>query len=148
MAPWRQLSAEKLNKGEERTEQGVVIHVFLSPYDVPEGVRGEYDEKSKVFRIEFKYLTDEESTEISEEGKSISLVVGRNSKRLLGISVDVHSLKADSIQLKLEVLQLVEKAIAELEDTGKPKQRKANYRLARRVIDEHRDELLAPLGAT
>ncbi|HAU36861.1 MAG TPA: hypothetical protein DCX07_04000 [Phycisphaerales bacterium] len=145
MSEWQRL--DDLDMAEEiRDDKGVKIRLFLSPFDVPEAVRGYYDQKSQRFRIEFRYVS-EEAERIVEypREKYISLFVGKNSGRLLRIDVDVNSLKAPSVQIEMAVLEKVEDAIDELNRLVPDVRKHGNYDLAKKVIASNKDELFEEL---
>ena len=57
---------------------------FISPYDVPDGIRVTYD--GELFGIHLRYLTDEEESRRSESDRAdIHLRFGRHSNRLIGL---------------------------------------------------------------
>ncbi len=110
MSEWVRLDSEKLNTPQQEAIRGVNITVRMSPYDVPEAVRGYYDEDQERFVIEFRYI-GEEPFRRKQKGKHITLRVGRHSGRLYGIEVDVKAMKAQSVDLILEVSDAVLQAI-------------------------------------
>ena len=57
---------------------------FISPYDVPDGIRVTYD--GELFGIYLRYLTDEEESRRTESDRAdIHLRFGRHSNRLIGL---------------------------------------------------------------
>lgn len=145
MTEWLQLDGKRLNPLQEREIRGVKIDVYLSPYDVPEAVRGFYDESIPRFVIEFKYL-GEESTRLQRH-KHLELRVGKNSGRLYRIDVDVQSLKAEAVSLNMHIPELLSKAIDSLAPAASD-QRQDNYDLAKRVISERKEDLFRELACT
>lgn len=96
MSEWVRLNAEKLNMPKRQAVRGADITVRMSPYDVPEAVRGYYDEELKRFVIEFRYIGDEPFRQ-KQKGEHITLRMGRHSGRLYGIEVDVGAMKAQRV---------------------------------------------------
>src|SRR6266853_4092407 len=87
---------------EKRQLEGVKVDVLVSPYDVPEGVRGFVSKDHKAFLIEFKYISQEDTID-RPQSESVKLRVGRNSGRLYAIELDLQKFGADHVQLRLEV---------------------------------------------
>lgn len=145
MTEWLQLDGKRLNPLQKREIRGVKIDVYLSPYDVPEAVRGFYDESIKRFVIEFKYL-GEESKRL-QRNKHLELRVGKNSGRLYRIDVDVESLKAEAVSLNMHIPELLSKTIDRLEPATSDL-RQDNYDLAKRVISERKEDLFRELACT
>jgi len=143
---WRPLVPEDLVGQDIVTHQsGVTIRVFVSPFDVPEGVRGYYDDSAHVFRIEFKYPFDEELVPQAKAPDNLRLFVGKNSGRLKQIEVDVDALGAEVLLVHV-VPNLVDQAIEELSKSPPARVRHANYDLTRKVISNHRRELFDDLA--
>lgn len=147
MSEWIKLDPRAFSAKARQTRRqgGIEIAVTLSPYDIPDAVRGQFDEHLSKFVIDFNYIEDEDwERHTSNEG--IQLRVGKNSGRLYGIEVDVATLNAGQVALRLELPKLVGKAIeAELSAT-KLFSRKENYRLAKSVISNQREPLFAGIG--
>jgi len=132
--------------------RGVEINVFMSPYDVPQFVRGSMDEDLDRFIVEFRYL-GEEPLRREEKDEHIALRVGKNSGRLYGIEVNVHALRVNQVQLNVLVPAVVKKAIDDVvrESRRHPKRpqldRRENFEAAREAIDGARQEIFADLAA-
>jgi len=142
---WLPLDASKLEKHERTEIDGVEVNVFMSPYDVPEAVRGRYDVAVGRLLIEFKYFDEEKPVVDEPHGDHIVLRVGKNSGRLLGIQLDADALKAKQVGLRVFVEQ-VRKAINELSNTrSKDPSRIRNYQVTEEVITDHSAELFKEL---
>lgn len=142
MSEWVELDADDLNPPRTETFQGVQINVFLSPYDVPEGVRG-YSEKSGWFVIEFKYIAEEPLRRERPEPHLV-LRVGKNSGRLYKIEVDVGALGAQAVALNVCVPELVSTAIDSLKRDRH--RRGENYDLAKKVISDRKEQVFKELA--
>jgi SMC interacting uncharacterized protein involved in chromosome segregation len=142
------LDPSKLERHEHTKTDGVEIHVFMSPYDVPEAVRGRFDPSSRRFVIEFKYLDEEKATD-EPHGEYIVLRVGKNSKRLLGLQINVEALKERQVGVRVFVPNLVasiRKAIGELSKTRHLQpSRLRNYEVAEEVIADRSEQLFKEL---
>ena len=138
MNEWVRLDAEKLNTPQSQAIRGVNITVRMSPYDVPEAVRGYYDEAQRRFVIEFRYI-DDEPLQKKQEGAHITLRIGRHSGRLYGIEVDVDAMKSQAVDLN--------QAIDSLASLPRKRSRHENYEVAKKAIAEKKGEIFASLAA-
>ncbi len=80
----------------------VVLGVVVSPYDVPDAVRGFRTEAGR-FRIEFRYIDGEEQGTQIKLGQHIVATEGKYSGRLLAMDIDIQSLGANSVGLSIEM---------------------------------------------
>ena len=147
MVDWIDLDTQELNEERKEMIRGVEVTVLLSPNDVPEGVRGYYDQDGKRFVIEFKYM-GEEPTREEQKDENLTLrigknSIGKNSDRLYAILIDINRLGANAV--RLNVGPVVNDALTNLINNPRRKNRLGNYRLARDVISRRKDELFASL---
>ena len=119
--------------------RGVKVNLYLSPYDIPDAVSGDYDKATKRFVIQFKYLGDEPK-ESQALDKNISLRVGKNSHRIYEIAVDVGALDVEVVALE------VKSAIDKFEASYAKSQSKESYRMAREILTSRKNEIFAPLA--
>ena len=138
MSEWVRLDAEKLNTPQLQAIRGVNITVRMSPYDVPEAVRGYYDKVQRRFVIEFRYI-DDEPLQKKQKGEHITLRIGRHSGRLYGIEVDIDAMKSQAVDLN--------QAIDSLASLPRKRSRHENYEIAKKAITEKKDEIFASLVA-
>lgn len=131
---------------------GVDVTFYVSPYDVPEAVRGFYNEKKEQFIIEFKYL-GEEGLEKRVMDQYVTLRVGKNSKRLYVIEIDVKGLRARQfsnvsvkVTFKDEVQEEIEQALTGLLQKPPSTLRRENYKLAKDALQSKRHELFAAIA--
>lgn len=141
---WVQVNSEELDKERSEVIRGVEVTVLASPYDVPDAVRGRYDEDQRRFIIEFRYF-DEEEWWRDEKDKHLALRIGRNSGRLLGIEINVDALKANEVKLQLAIPRLVSKAIERLRDDPDRARKRDHYKIAGQVIAHQQNQLLDSL---
>lgn len=127
---WLALSPAEFQSDSEQTLKGLVFHVSMSPYDIPQAVRGEFDEDRKRFVIEFRYISPEEtaSRQIDEH---VILHVGENSGRLCGIEADVEAMNVNAVLLRID---------RAAEESINPRL-KPNYDVAKKIITEKAREL-------
>jgi len=145
MKDWVILDQARLNQRREKEIRGVRINVFLSPYDIPQAIRGQYDQQIGQFLIEFKYMEDEP---IVRDQKDLALVlrIGKNSGRLFGIEVDVDKLKASHVNLAMYLQNMVSQALHKrLEQLPSGSSTHRNYDLASDIIKERQADLFGEL---
>lgn len=100
MNQWHLFDPEEFNMSKSEGEKGISIKVSLSPFDVPDAVRGNYDEQLKRFIIEFRYIQDE-PWERMDAGEHVAFRIGRTSHRLYGIELVADGMNVDhSLVLK------------------------------------------------
>jgi hypothetical protein len=84
---------------------GVVFDVMVSPYDIPEAVRGFRTPHGR-FRIEFRYI---DGTEPSGPERSLVPHVvafeGRHTGRLLALEADVEAMGAKAVGVSISPIQ-------------------------------------------
>lgn len=143
---WRLLDPKALgaDKAETRSVRGVRIELLLSPYDVPDAMRGYFDERLDRFVIEFRYIDREPIRKVKNE--HLVLRVGKHSRRLYGIEVDVEKLKVNTVGLEMKFEEEVTSAMKTLEKKDLGHRRRDNYRIAKKAL-RSRDLIGAMAGA-
>lgn len=121
--------------------QGVKVDVLVSPYDIPEAVRGYLDEQQECFVIEFKYISSEPTIERAQD-ENVTLRVGRNSGRLYAIHLDVRKFNPSNVQLRLEVAEALRNVMTHLVQQPVSPLRTSNYKMAKTVIEDKKKELI------
>lgn len=130
---WTILDQEEWNQPQPESLQGVNIVAYVSPYDVPEAVRGYYDKDNQKFIIEFKYIGGREALKSATQDKHVTLWVGRDSRRLHRIDF-----KGEPQEPKwtLQIVPEVDEAIDELASEHQLPPRTGNYELAKRILEK------------
>jgi hypothetical protein len=90
-ARWIPLDPKQLDAKQEEASKGMHLEFSLSPYDIPQSVRGYYCEDRKRFVIEFKYITEETLNE-RKLAEHVSVQEGKNSGRMYKVFIDVEAL--------------------------------------------------------
>jgi len=121
-------------------QKGVEFHVFVSPYDLPDAVRGHFDAKVDRFLIEFRYLSNERAERVRVD-PHVVLDVGVRSRRLQRIEVDVNGLGAGQVALRID--KAIDSLPSLLRSSRVPQ---ANFEVARNVLRKKQPELLNALG--
>ncbi len=140
MNEWLSLNPDTLLQlGQEAGH--AVLPTGLSTYDFPEAVRSYQDQRTKRLLIEFKYV-DDEPWSLTPFTGPVALRIGRNSKRLLGIELDV-SKSHEGTAGRETLLDGIHQAISGLTAAGGATPRDGNYALVDRVIGNLGRNLLA-----
>ncbi|MFP3940885.1 MAG: hypothetical protein ACLF0P_11305 [Thermoanaerobaculia bacterium] len=90
---------------EGRGRGGVGVRVHVSPYDVPDRIEGFRRERDGRFRIQFHYLDDDEPELLAAKEAFVVVKVGRFSKRISSIEIDIEKAGADWVSLVLSTLR-------------------------------------------
>jgi hypothetical protein len=131
---------------QRKRQDGIQIAVSLSPYDIPDAVRGRFESRLGRFVIEFSYI-EAEKWDLHPHREGLFLRVGKNSGRLYGIEVDVKQHHGQPIALTMRLPKLVSKAIdAELAQNRKADSRQENYELAKSVLSNEGHTLYSQLA--
>ncbi len=140
MENWVMVDQKDLMKkiGQKKVK-GVGINLFLSPYDIPEAVKGDYDEKAGQFIISFNYFTGVEDLQSEITDKNVTLKVGKNSNRIYKIVINVKALGAKVVQLAL-----LKEVINNFEARSKSRNVE-NYEVAKRILSENQKEIFKQL---
>jgi len=112
--------------------------------DVPQAVRGDYDQSLQRFVIDFLYLGDEPWRRDVKD-PVITLRIGKNSERLLGIEVNVHAIQAEAVELRMHAAQAVTNAIEHLASQHAGSRHSGSYEVAKDAISETKDKLFKEL---
>lgn len=137
---WITLEAADFNLQPDRKKvHGVAVTVGLSPFDIPDAIRGRYDRELERFVIEFSYLDGDEKRLPSWQSEHLTLYVGERTGCIYEIQIDVESLKAGAVALKVQI----QEAIGELSTSDRFAGRRRNYELISEAVTRHADELLA-----
>lgn len=136
---WIRLSARKYADEVPEKTQGVEFNVHVSPYDLPDAVRGWFDRERKRFVIEFRYLTDEH-TQSRTADQHVTFHVGERSGRVYRIEADVNSLGVDKVQLRM--VSAVD-TFAHSVGNAAPQD---NYQAVKGALSDKSDQLLAAMA--
>lgn len=133
---WMSISPDQYDEPEEVDLQ-LDAGSFISPYDVPDGVRVTYDPAKQRAVIEFRYLVDEPwQDQDRDEGTSVFVGFGKYSNRI--IRLELHADLPDLLHHRPKWIRAISAAIGRLRSPDK-----ANYHVTRRVLDDQYDKLLS-----
>jgi hypothetical protein len=130
--------AHLAEKKREKMEGGAEVILTASPYDVPDGVRANYDPAHKRWVIEFRYLGSEPFKRV-QKSAYVTLWIGKHSDRLYGLEIDADRAQAE--HQGVQWVNLVVKAIDQQMETRKTPGMPFNYDIAKKVLKEKEPEL-------
>ncbi len=131
---WIPVDIGSLPTNQRSLENGVEINVGLSPYDIPEAVRGFNDPDSQHFVIQLKYMNGDETLVPKLHSQHLTLMVGEQSGCIYEIRVDVRGLSAESVRLNL-MIPRVGKEIKKIEEDRWFNADKRHYEVVRQAIE-------------
>ncbi|MDR3724227.1 MAG: hypothetical protein P4K83_07035 [Terracidiphilus sp.] len=144
--PWIKVSVVPKVLKEEHSARGVLVSYHVAPHDVPKAVRGGYDKSTDHFVIELRYL-DCESFKSQKLDEYVTLRLGENSKRLLGIELNIKKFGVsrvgfmiDSESLKERAIEKLDNAVREFEKHNSPGG--VQYGTAFQVVKNEQDKLM------
>ena len=143
MNRWTKIETREFAQSRRAKDGGIKIEVSLSPYDIPEAVRGEYCPDRRKFVISFKYLTSED-TKSRRIGEHILAKEGVESERLIELEIDITAL--DVHQVELEVTPILKDFYDSLpvpESTNSLNCPIPRERVTGEIIERYRDEIFA-----
>ncbi|MCI4567570.1 hypothetical protein [Lysobacter sp. CFH 32150] len=131
---WIEVDESRYDKEvEQKKPRGIVVSLSVSPHEVPQLVRGQYDSERKRFIIEFRYL-DDESTHSVRIDEHTHAHVGKRSNRIYSIEIDVESLNVGAVAWRVEV----DKAIRDLAAPYRTRHAKpSHYEMAKKVVSDY-----------
>lgn len=151
LAEWIEVDDTRYNEpvsSEGPGLKGVVIHMSMSPYDVPHQVRGDYRPNSKKFVIDFKYIDSEPMKELHVDQHIIAMV-GERSGRVYSLIVDVDAMGVKSVEVKIvpeglkataaRALNSISSALLNRKHSSKPND--SNYTVANKIVSDYWTDL-------
>ncbi len=147
MSKWIELNPEEINSWHTEKINGIEVRVQVPQHDVPEAVRGRYDNTTRRFVIDFKYSwSDPESKQPFSNDDHVKLFIGEISKRIYSIHVDVDGIGVTSVKLSLEAVNRTIDRLATSTKKRSPS-RAGNYRITQEAIRQRGDDLAVGMSA-
>lgn len=140
MSEWLRVNPAEFSKPEQRKIHGMNVEVFVSPYDMPEAVRGILEADSKTFTIEFRYIGGDEPLEQVIQDR-VTTFVGKHSERIYKIVLPM----AKEQPVSLRLVPQVNAIIRQLEKI--PSRRSGNYQVAKEIVSKRAGKLLERAAA-
>ena len=140
---WIRVEADRYDEPEEVGLE-VEVGVFISPYAIPDSVRGAYDNESKRFVVQFTYMVDE-PWKLMKTNQPVAVRVGKHSRRVVGLEIDVDRIGASAVTVRFDRLyEAAEGAIREVErQVGGGFH---NHYVTRKVLKDHRESLFQDIA--
>jgi hypothetical protein len=88
LAHWLRIDPELIEEKRTETAFGGRTSLSVSPYEIPEAIKGEFDSAAKSIVLEFKYIDDEPCISF-KQGPNVTVDLGRNSRRMQRIRLGV-----------------------------------------------------------
>jgi len=137
MPDWITLDPDRLSSSEHtKDSSGVEVIVGLSPFDIPEKVRGQYDDKRERFVVEFAYLDESERKVQRVLDDHVTVSVGENSHRLYKVLIDTDSIGVQEVQLSL-ITEAFDRVVVDSES-----RQKKIFGMAKRIVEAKGRELV------
>lgn len=90
---WISVSQYELNEVESTERRGIKLQFMISPADLPTAWRvAQVSDETLI--VEFKYLSGNESKYIDSHDDGVTMLVGKNSRRIHSILLDLHKISA------------------------------------------------------
>lgn len=140
---WIKVKPDSYVEPAEDVEPGV----FVSPYDIPNGIRVGFDESLGQFVAEFHYMVDEKYRRLSGDGVRYRL--GKHSGRIIGVETDRQGMQVsvqtgdheDAYHAILEAMGYVDTV------TGSMARGRENHMVAKRILEDYRDDIVQDMLA-
>lgn len=92
ISEWITVSQEEINKPTSENKNGIKIHFMISPFDVPVATRAGVEPAEigpGTYFLEFKYISEEKNSRIVNGEQGIQFEVGKNSRKIHKILIDL-----------------------------------------------------------
>ena len=90
MAHWLRIDPELIEEKRTETAFGGRTSLSVSPYEIPEAIKGKLDLANKSIVVEFKYIDDEPIVLV--KGPNVTVELGKNSRRMQRIELKGYDL--------------------------------------------------------
>lgn len=135
---WLDVDTGSVSASDIEENEGINIRLNVSPYDLPEALRGLMD--GDFFCLQFRYLNDKEPKEKIQLDDHITLTTGSVTGRILEIRINVIHLDVDKV--RLEVCKQVMHALDEFRDNERFKTNKLHAKAAVGAVFQKYQDLL------
>ncbi len=143
LSEWIDVDTSRYEVEEIERLKSIVVHMNVSPYDVPQRISMQFDENKKRILLYFAYVQDEPKFEVNLD-KHAQALMGRSSCRIYCISVEDGIKKHELLSLRNDL----DNALDELTDRPKIRHtRPINYKTVRKILDDYWSALISMLDA-
>lgn len=121
--------------------ENVDVGVFVSPYDIPDGLRVGYNGQLHRIVVEFRYMIDEKHRRL-DRGDGVCYLLGKHSDRIVGVEADLQNSEV-SVEDHKNTYDVIGHAMRNVETaTGAKARRRKNYLVAKKVVEDHQDDIV------
>jgi len=147
MSDWLSIDPGKFSEPEKKTIRGVEINVYPSPYDIPDAIRGYYDNDKEKFIIEFRYIGERhEKLRSDTEDDHLILKAGKKTGRIYELELDMNALNANAVNLQMQIpektIDAIDRAAKTLSRESKKSGNPRNYLLSSKIVDHRKNDLV------
>ena len=140
MSDWIRVDPQRLRQPQPRSEthRGMNLTIHVSPYDIPEAVRGNFDSERGVFVIQFRYLDMPAPTREPVLQGDVAFYLDKQGQRILSVEIPKsHLSKSEPQKLVLDLTS----AVIEMGRNRPEPKNSENYDFASEVISEKQQSL-------
>lgn len=120
----------------------VEVGILISPYDIPDGVRGRYDKDLGRLVVEFRYLVDEQFRRLDDDN-GVCLRLGKHSSRIVGAEIDIDQLPSSGVTAATAIGRAIQNAEQKRDAEAR---RRENYIVAQRVLNDKHEDIFRDMG--
>ncbi len=118
------------------------ISFYISPYDIPQAVRGFFDSETNEVVIAFRYADGAEPTETRTHSDKVNLVIGKKSNRIFEIRLHKDFCATGTVKLDFKTTEMISDALKRLSPAEGRTHARSNYNVATSVIRAKNEVLL------
>lgn len=139
ISEWITVSQEEINKPTSENKNGIKIHFMISPFDVPVATRAGVEPSDTgpgVYFLEFKYISEEKNSRTVNTDHGIQLEVGKNSRKIHKILIDLakYTNGVSDAELNVAVSFKIDESLRDLESSGSSLVNTNNADAIRKII--------------
>lgn len=139
ISEWITVSQEEINKPLSENKNGIKIHFMISPFDVPVATRAGVEPSENgpgIYFLEFKYISEEKNSQIINGDSGIQFEVGKNSRKIHKIMIDLHKFihLVNDAELNVAVSFQIDSSLKDLESSSSHLVNSNNADAIRKII--------------
>lgn len=133
----------KVNPPDTKEIRGVNLNVTLSPFDIPENVTSDFNEKTGRLLLRFEYSNAGEKLVCKSKQASLKVVTGKTSGRIYELDIDTSKFfSGDVSEIELTVsVERIEEEIAEYSSNGL---RAQSVQAIGNILEQYKADLFKP----
>ena len=149
---WVEIPSNEVDDFLRQSSARLQFSIRMAPHDIPNAVRGYFDEKIQRFVVEFRYIDEDEPWRRSKSDSPVILRIGKHSERLLGLEIDVQELKADSVGVRIMPQDIAEQASVAIDSfvhkrpiRPRKESKERSYQVAQKILRREREKVFHDL---